>query len=46
MPIFVPLSATEIHSTPRKAAKDKRESKPIDATANSIKYEEVGIDDM
>lgn len=46
MPIFVPLSATEIQGRPRKSANDKRDTNPIDATANSIKYEEVGIDEM
>lgn len=46
MPIFVPLSNAEVQSTPRKAAKGKRDSKPIDATINTITYEEVDIDDM
>lgn len=46
IPIFVPLSATEIQSRPRKAANNKRETKPIDATTNSINNEVVDIDDM
>ncbi|MER2254274.1 MAG: DUF927 domain-containing protein [Priestia megaterium] len=46
MPIFVPLSNSEVQSTPRKAVRGKSKSKTIDTSLNTTTYEAVDIDDM